>query len=431
MAPTLPSIVRTIGDRLCPDVARTVLRPFRLTSPGEEGVADGRTARIIARAMAIDPADRDAELTDLVEALERRHGDVSTALDRRFAELKAQFDGTLDVGEREARLIAAFFTEEFSIEAAALFNPCAVPHFDQSGLASGDTRFILSMRGVGEGHISSLIFQTGVWRADGGVDVDPRGPRALGPDIQLPSEETGKRTAELDFAHVPIGERVIYPFLPSQGRGLEDLRLCRFVEDDGTACYRGTFTAFDGQQTRQAVVRTDDFRHLVGRRLDGDLAFTKGAAWFPRRINGRYAMLGRLDEESICLLYSDDPDEWHGGEPILKPRFPWEIVQIGNCGSPIEIDEGWLVLTHGVGRARTYCLGASLLDKADPSRVLARTARPLLVPSDDDRGGYVPNVVYSCGGFVRDRTLLLPYGIADNYSALATVELGALLAAMT
>lgn len=427
---TQSDLVKTVSDQLCPNPQRTVLRPFRVTAPENEGVADGRTARIIKRVLAIDPHERKTDLRALISTLERRHDNVAEMLDQRFAELQDRFGNRLHVDEDQRRLVAAFLTEEYSVEAAALFNPSAVPHFDQSGLAKGDTRFIMSLRGIGEGHVSSVLFQTATWHADGSLTLDARGPRALGPDVTLPTEGSDKRTAELDFPDGPIGERVIYPFLPSQGRGLEDARFCIFTDEDGSSFYRGTFTAFDGQQSRQAVVRTEDFRHMVARRLDGDLAFTKGAAWFPRRIDGRYAMLGRLDEESIFLFRSDDPDEWNGGEPIIAPCFGWEAVQMGNCGSPIEIDEGWLVLTHGVGQARTYCMGAALLDRDDPSKVLARTPAPILQPSDDDQGGYVPNIVYSCGGFVRGRTLLLPYGVADNFTAIGTVDLDDLLGVM-
>lgn len=425
------SLVTSCGDLLCPDGTRTVLRPFHINDPDHEGEAGGRTARIIERVLSLDPEALDAELAGTVDALKSRHDDVDAVLDRRFEELKASFGGKLDVSDRQAQLIGAFFSEEFSIEAAALFNPSVVPHFDQSGVSDGGTRIILSLRGIGEGHISTLIFQTGMWHVDGTVSVDPRGARATGPAAVLPSRDGSKRTAELTFPDIPIGERVIYPFLPSQGRGIEDARFCRFVEDDGSVDYRCTFTAFDGADTRQAVFRTQDFRYLTGRSLDGDVAFRKGAAWFPRQIGGRYHMLGRLDDESIYLLASDDPNEWIGGQAIIRPRFPWEFVQMGNCGSPIEINEGWLVLTHGVGRARRYCMGAALLDRDDPSRVLARTERPILEPDGDDRGGYVPNVVYSCGGMVRGRSLLLPYGIADNYAALGTVDLDALLRVMS
>ena len=424
------SIVKSCGDLLRPDGTRTVIRPFHVTDPLTEGNLRGRTDEIIKRILSLSSEDLQRELRLTVEQLSARDHDVEILFDQRFAELNKRFEGRLEVTGEQALLIGAFFSEEYSIEAAALFNPSVIPHFDQTGLADGDTRIILSLRGIGEGHISSLIFQTGVWHADGTTTLDPRVSPAAGPTMVMPTLDGSKRTAELTFPDGPIGERVIYPFLPSQGRGIEDARFCRFVEDDGTVDYRCTFTAFDGMEVRQSIFQTRDFRVLTGRRLDGDLAFRKGAAWFPRRIDGRYRMLGRLDDESIFLLTSDDPHEWHGGEAIIRPRFPWEFVQMGNCGSPIEIDEGWLVLTHGVGRARRYCMGAALLDRDDPSRVLARTPEPLLEPDGNERGGYVPNVIYSCGGMVRGRSLLLPYGVEDNYAAMGSVDLDRLLGAM-
>ena len=428
---TSSSLVKLCAPPIRPEGTRTVLRPFRVADPSQEGDKDGRTARIIDRILQLTDDELDGELSGALSALKARHDDVDAMLDRRFRDLEGNFGGGLHVTEAQARLIATFFSEEFSIETAALFNPSAVPHFDQSGLPDGDVRLILSLRGIGEGHVSSVIFQTGVWHADGTATLDPRSDRATGPETVMPHRDGTKRTAELTFPDIPFGERVIYPFLPSQGRGIEDVRLCRFVEDDGTVDYRGTFTAFNGSETRQASLQTRDFRLITARGLDGDLAMRKGAAWFPRRIDGRYGMLARLDEESICLMSSADPDTWTGGQAIIRPRYPWEFVQMGNCGSPIEIEEGWLVLTHGVGRARTYCLGAALLDRDDPSRLLARTPQPLLEPNEEERGGYVPNVVYSCGGMVRDRTLLLPYGVADNYVELATVDLDDLLRAMS
>ncbi len=424
-------IVTKRGETLCPDPSRTVLRAFHLTDPAEEGDPKGRTARVIQRLLSLAPDETEVELAAVTDALNARHQDADRVLGHRFDDLASHFPDGLAANERQARLIALFFSEEYSVEAAALFNPSVVPHFDQDGLPEGDARLIVSLRGIGEGHISSLIFQTGVWHADGTITLDPRGGLATGPKTVLPDLDGPKRTAELTFPDVPICDRVIYPFLPSQGRGIEDARFCRFVDDDGQVDYRCTFTAFDGSDHRQSVFKTRDFRTFIGRRLDGDVRFHKGAAWFPRRIAGRYAMLARLDEESIFLMMSDDPDTWQDGTAIIKPRFPWEFVQMGNCGSPIEIDEGWLVLTHGVGRARRYCMGAALLDRDDPSRLLARTAEPILEPEADERGGYVPNVVYSCGGMVRGRTLLLPYGIADNYTAFGTVDVDRLVAAMT
>lgn len=423
-------IVRPTNLRLEPDHTRMVLRPFHVEDPLAEGETGGRTDKIVQRILALSDHEVQQELDAAEAALSPRHFEIDKLLDTRFAELQDRFGERLSASQAQARLIGIMFSEEYSIESAALFNPSVVPHFDQSGLAAGDLRIILSARGIGEGHISSLIFQTGVWSADGSIMLDPRELRATGPVTKLPARDSEEREAKLTFPDVPLGERVIYPFLPSQGRGLEDARFCHFVDDDGSSDYRCTVTAFDGMETRQAVFRTREFRHFTGRRLDGDLAFRKGAAWFPRRIDGRYHMLARLDDETICVMASDDPDSWAAGTIVIRPQFPWEFVQMGNCGSPVEIDEGWLLLTHGVGRARRYCIGAALLDRNDPTRLLARTPQPLLEPEDDDRGGYVPNVVYSCGGLVRDRSLLLPYGVADHYCAFATIDVDALMRSM-
>jgi len=204
----------------------------------------------------------------------------------------------------------------------------------------------------------------------------------------------------------------------------------RLVEDDGSAAWLGTYTAFGGEDIREELLRTTDFAAFELAPLTGFAAATKGMALFPRRINGRYAMLGRLDHENIWLLQSDDLHRWDSGTIILSPRSMWEFIQLGNCGSPIEIDEGWLVLIHGVGPVRNYRIGACLLDKADPARVIRRLESPLLRPSANERDGYVPNVIYSCGGLVHGRTLILPYAVADSFTTMATVPLDALLAAM-
>jgi predicted GH43/DUF377 family glycosyl hydrolase len=228
-----------------------------------------------------------------------------------------------------------------------------------------------------------------------------------------------------------ISEAVIFPFLPSQGLGIEDVRLVKFTDDDGVSDYRGTFTAFDGTKIREVLLRTPDFTTIEMRGVEGPWARTKGMALFPRRVGGRYFMLGRQDNENIWLLSSDDPYVWNGGDKLLEPRFPWEFIQLGNCGSPIEIAEGWLVLTHGVGEVRTYCIGACLLDKTDPRKVIARTPRPVLEPEVGNRDGYVPNVVYSCGSMLRDRTMLVPFGVADNFASFGTIKVDDLLSEMS
>jgi predicted GH43/DUF377 family glycosyl hydrolase len=223
---------------------------------------------------------------------------------------------------------------------------------------------------------------------------------------------------------------VLFPITMRQRHGIEDLRLVRFTDDDGNITYFGTYTAFSGAAIRQEILRTTDFKTFELTALHGDAATGKGMALFPRRIDGRYAMLGRQDHENISLLTSSNLYDWRGGITIVTPRWPWEYVQIGNCGSPIEIDEGWLVITHGVGPVRTYCIGACLLDRDDPSKLLARTTEPLIRPSPAERYGYVPNIAYTCGAMVHGRTLILPYALADSFSTFATVSLDRLLAGM-
>ena len=425
--------VTLLPAMLKPDPSRTVIRPFAVEDGSD--YADpkrSRAQRITDRIMALTPPELDEELASISKSLDSRHGDVEAVLLRRFDELEGL---TLDkdtASHAQAVLIGAYFSEEFSFESAALFNPSAVRHPDQTNLAAGDTRILLSLRGIGEGHVSSLTFRTGVWAADGSVSIDAPSPRAVGPSFDSETMENGERRIRLHCGGArEISETVVFPFLPSQGRGIEDVRLVQFTDDDGTVDYLGTLTAFSGDAVREVMLRTSDFREIEMRGVEGPYARAKGMALFPRKIGGRYFMLGRQDNENLWLMSSDDVYVWDGAKKLLGPEAPWEFIQIGNCGSPIEIEEGWLVLTHGVGTVRNYCIGACLLDKDDPSKVLGRLRKPLLEPQDSDRDGYVPNVVYSCGGIVRARTLLLPYGVADNYSAFATVELDPLIAAMS
>ncbi len=426
----MAEFVTRLPELLRPDSARTVLRPFIIEDPSTSD--SPRTRRVIERILALDGAGLRDELQIVTASLDDRHRDVDQLLRRRFEELSSLLGDRALPTPDQCKLIGAYFSEEFSFESAALFNPSVVPHPDQSGAEAGGLRILVSLRGIGEGHISSLAFRTGTWRADGAVTIDEPGKYAVGPRIERRQGPAGQLVVRLlcDGAD-EISETVIYPFMPSQGRGIEDLRLVQFTDDDGARDYRGTFPSFNGAEVRQGLLRTNDFKMFEMRGVRGELYSGKGMALFPRKIDGRYVMLGRQDNENIWLLSSPESDAWSGGEKIISPRFPWEFIQIGNCGSPIEIDEGWLVLTHGVGVARTYCIGASLLDKADPSKLLARTSSPLLAPESSARDGYVPNVVYSCGALLRDRTLLLPYGVADNFAAFATVKLDELLKAMT
>jgi predicted GH43/DUF377 family glycosyl hydrolase len=419
---------------LRPDPKRVVIRPFVPADDPPGFAVDGRprAQRIADRVMALSDADLRVDLDRVTAGLSERHRDVNMVLQRRFHEVNGLLIDHCTVAEEQALLIGAYFSEEYAFEAAALFNPSIVAHPDQSGVQPGDVRFILSLRGVGEGHVSSVTFRTGICGADGTVAVDAPGLQAVAPRIEsIPGgapDDPGVRLLCEDSRD--LSEVVIFPMTLNQRHGIEDVRLVRFVDDDANVTYFGTYTAFSGQAIRQELLRTTDFVTFELNALRGDATANKGMALFPRRINGRYAMLGRQDHENIWLQTSDDLYNWEGGTRIVSPRWDWEFVQIGNGGSPIEIDEGWLVITHGVGAVRNYCLGACLLDRDDPTKLLARTTYPLLQPRAEERYGYVPNVAYTCGAMVHGRTLVLPYALADSFTTFATVPLDRLLHAM-
>jgi predicted GH43/DUF377 family glycosyl hydrolase len=327
-------------------------------------------------------------------------------------------------------LVGAYFMHEYSFEAAALFNPSIVAHFDQAGVPEGGRRFILSLRAVGEGHVSSLTFRSGSIAADGMVTVDPTARLASIPKVKSRIPGADGDAVELVFtSDEDISERVIFPVTEAQSNGIEDARFVDFA--DGTRkVFYATYTAYNGRAIRSELIETHDFLSFRMSPLRGSAAKNKGMALFPRRIGGRYAMIARQDNENLYLIYSDDLYSWNGGVAILKPQFPWEFVQIGNCGSPIELDEGWLMLTHGVGPVRRYSIGAVLLDKADPSKVIARTREPLIRPEPSERQGYVPNVVYTCGAMRHNDQIILPYAVSDTFSKFATIKIAALLGLM-
>ena len=415
---------------LRPDPARVVLRPF---TPADGDEATPTRAQALAnRVLALPPAALATELARVLASLSGRHRHARDVLLRRFHEVYGQLITAQTITEAQSLLIGAYFSEEYSFEAAALFNPSIVPHPDQTALDPGDLRIILSLRGVGEGHVSSITFRTGILSADGALTMAPASPQAISPRIEPIPDGTPDDPGVRLFCEESrdISEIVIFPITLRQRHGIEDLRMVRFTDDGGHATYLGTYTAFSGEDIRSELLRTKDFGTFEMNALRGAAAATKGLALFPRRIAGRYAMIGRLDHESLWLLQSPDLYHWDTGTKILSPSQVWEFIQMGNCGSPIDIAEGWLLLVHGVGPVRAYSIGACLLDKADPSKVLARLRKPLLRPGEWDRDGYVPNVIYSCGALAHGRTLLLPYGVADSFCALATVSIDALLAAM-
>lgn len=426
-----PSLLTHSGLHLRPDPARTVIRPFEAAYPEAfRDDAHPRMQKIVDRVLALDPSMLRAKHAALLADLDGRHRDLETLLARRFAQLRATLTCPADLSREAEVVLGAYFSEEYSFEAAALFNPSMVLHSDQAGLAPGTIRFLLSLRGIGEGHVSSVTFRRGTWNAQDGFCIEPASDQAVSPRIEAGGATDDAFTRIVCEGSREVSESVLFPVTPSQRQGIEDLRLTRFVEDDGSIEYLGTYTAFDGRDARSEMLRGTGFKTFEMHAMTGAAAGAKGMALFPRKIGGRFMMLGRMDNESIWLLASDDLYRWEGGDKLVQPRYPWEFVQMGNCGAPIEIEEGWLVLTHGVGMVRNYCMGACLLDKADPAKLLARTPEPILKPGLNERDGYVPNVVYSCGSLVHDRTLLLPYGVADNFTTFASVGVDALLAAM-
>jgi predicted GH43/DUF377 family glycosyl hydrolase len=479
--------VNRTGTILKPDQSRVLLRPF---SPGNSE----RVARIIARIMALPEDRVGPLLNEVSAEFSERHEQIHTLFLERFEQVRDLTLTDQELSEQRRLLIGSYFLAEYSLESAALFNPSIVPHPDQTGLPSGALRFILSLRATGEGHISSITFRTGVIHPDQRIEVfTPSGfltePRQIPnplyekalfgrklSELGLAGEFTGRvmdklgesfarqelaaslKTEQLSLAdgmtqedqnaaqgiwllvqsncevqfrpEQEISERILFPTTPSQRNGIEDARFVRFENDEGTHIYYATFTAFDGRIVMPELVETSNFLHFRFITLNGPAAQNKGMALFPRKIGGLYAMLSRQDNENIYVMFSDNVHFWNQRKLVLKPAFPWELVQLGNCGSPIETDAGWLVLSHGVGAMRKYCIGAFLLDREDPTKVLGRLREPLLTPNQNEREGYVPNVVYTCGALAHNGELIIPYGLADHATGFATIPLADLLGAM-
>ncbi len=466
----------------------------RLFVPGHELLVDqeSRATGVLARILALPEDVVCSTLRNVQARYDGRHRDLPGVLLANYERVAHRIpDGTTLTDERRS-LLGAWFTSEFSVEGAALFNPSAVPHPNQSNLAAGQIRFVLSLRAVGEGHLSCVEFRTGVLGPGNELRIDGPGPHVEagrtrpapydrdllaaklaeeGADNEsasylvhgLPAQfdeddleralsaltgqrltrQGGARTNDLARRLVrcsyetqfspksTIGERVLFPHSPSESRGIEDARFVRFVEDDGSAVYRATYTAFDGEQIAPKITETADFRSFRMSQLAGPAAKNKGMALFPRKVGGRYVALSRWDRENSAIASSVDGRLWADARTVHAPSQPWELIQTGNCGSPVETEAGWLVLTHGVGPMREYAIGALLLDLEDPNTVIGGLRDPLLRPSQDERNGYVPNVVYSCGPLLHGDQLLLPYGVSDSSVRFAFVDVPLLLDRLT
>jgi len=417
---------------LRPDPARVIVRPFKpATEPRDLNPTDKmRANHIVDRVLTLDPDAVAALLADVLDNFLGRHRNLLETFEARADGMEDAFATHGVFSKTQRQLVGAYFLSEYSFEASALFNPSIVAHPDQSDAPDGGTRVIISLRAIGEGHVSSLTFRAGTIAADGGLTVDPTARLASVPRIsQHVSGPDGERVELIFRPEEDLSERVIFPVTESQSNGIEDARFVEFRDGDQKTYY-ATYTAYSGRAIRSELIETSDFMSFRLAPLRGAAARNKGMALFPRRIDGRYAMIARQDNENLYLIYSDDIYTWEGGQAILKPQFPWEFVQIGNCGSPIELDEGWLLLTHGVGPVRKYSIGAALLDKRDPSKVLARAREPLLRPEPSEREGYVPNVVYTCGAMRHNDQIILPYAVSDTYSSFATIKISALMDAM-
>ncbi len=425
--------LRILDTRLHADPSRVVLRPFHLgwqstSAPG------GRALRLVEDVAALSEDRADEEYARVVRDFSDRHWQTEAMFDQRFAEVAAMLElpeGRFSTARQ--RLIGAYFCHEYTYAAAALMNPSIVPHPDQSGMAEGAIRFVMSLRAVGEGHISSIVFREGIALPDGTFQLWPQS--AFATSVELEDEsmtDADSAVTVLRNEESSLSNTVIFPITEQQRGGLEDLRLVKFLHDDGSSEWIGTYTAYSGSSIRSELLRTRDFRRFELEPIEGEAGRNKGMALFPQKIDGRYAMVGRQDGKNLFLLRSDRIDCWDDeGVLLMEPKYPWEFIQIGNCGSPILTDAGWLLFTHGVGAMRKYALGCALLDRDDPSKVLARTSEPVLTAEDADRSGYVPNVVYTCGALHVGNQLLVPYGISDSAVGFATVGVDELLASMS
>ncbi len=486
LAPLSPIAVTRTDIDLGPDCRRVILRPF---IADEQVVVDGG---LIGRILRLSEHEVEATLAVASARFANRHRDLEAVLEAHFQFVARDAPELAKISTARRRLIGMFYTSEYSVEAAALSNPSMVPAPDQSHLEPGEQRFVLSLRAIGEGHISSIEFRSGVIDAAGEISIEAPSPHLTTgshvppvfdkanfcatldemqafdemaqsiveqlPDrFGLPELENataaaeGKRapcrltdpslravhmlaTSNYEVSFPPtsaLSERIIFPGSAIESNGLEDARFVRFTDDDGSVIYYATYTAYDGVRVLPQLIESVDFVSFRIITLSGRRAQNKGAALFPRKIAGRYFALSRFDAENNHIMWSDSLDIWDESQLIEAPSFHWQLARIGNCGSPLETEAGWLVITHGVGPFREYSLGAVLLDLDDPSRVIGQLAEPLLMPLETEREGYVPNVVYSCGSMVHGDDLILPYGMSDRQTRIARVPIGPLLDTLT
>ena len=423
------SPLRILEERLHADPSRVVLRPFHLGWQAKNAPG-GRAQKLVHDIAALSEAEVKAEYARVRQDFVARHWQTEEMFLERFEEVEQTADiDCSGFSKTRKRLIGAFFCHEYSYAAAALMNPSIVPHADQSGISGGAVRFVMSLRAVGEGHISSVAFREGIAEPDGTFTLWPQGPLATSVDLDDASlHDSDAGVIVHRHRDSSLSNTVIFPITEQQRGGLEDLRLVRFDHGGGDYEWIGTYTAYSGHSIRSELLRTVDFRRFLLEPIEGRAGRNKGMALFPEKIGGKYMMVSRQDGKNLFLLKSDRLDRWNSeGTLLMEPKYPWEFIQIGNCGSPILTDAGWLVFTHGVGAMRKYSLACALLDRDNPAKVIGRTAEPVLTAVDADRSGYVPNVVYTCGVLPVGERLLVPYGISDSAVGFATVKIADLL----
>ncbi len=462
--------VERLKVKFTADNRRVILLPFEMNGD--------RTSRILAKLMELSEEKVEKLFSEILNDFSERHRDFTDNLIIGYQKVSDHIE-TQDVSEKRKMLIGAYFSKEYSIESAALFNPSMVPHPDQSGLRPGELRFILILRATGEGHISSIEFREGIVTADNAiVMVDasrqaslPEYERATFPIDKIKSfvgesvsnsglqamlekgitldkfkkvyqdtiqkDKSGALGKIMDYldsnysaifsSEFPVSERVLFPFSESECMGMEDARFVRFQNDDGSYKYFGTYTAYNGRSFRTQLIETNDFLNYEVRTMTGNGVLDKGLAIFPRKVNGVYNMISRQDGENLYIMKSNDLYHWENAEKLMTPENDWEFVQVGNCGSPIETDEGWLVITHAVGAMRKYVISAVLLNLDEPEKIIGRCDKPILSPDASEREGYVPNVVYSCGSIIKDDELILPYAMSDSASGFAKITVKEIL----
>jgi predicted GH43/DUF377 family glycosyl hydrolase len=458
-------------------------------------IPDGehRIRKIIKRIIDLPDADAENLLEQIMLDFSERHKDIKSIFVNHQNAIKDYIPQNTVLSQTQREIIGAYFTMEYSIESAALFNPSIIPHPDQSGLDKDDLRFIMSLRATGEGHVSSIVFRSGVLDQDNTLIFDPTSDYIETPDVHLYSvydrhlfqlklnemdacnevtthildqvqkdftynelkEKIGALYENPVFSEIRqnetfeimnwlansnyeisfrpdhrISERVIFPVSENESSGIEDARFVQFFDEKGEITYYATYTAYNGFKILPQLIETKDFINFKIITLNGKAVQNKGMALFPRKINGQYIMLSRQDGENNHIMFSDNIHFWQESEIIQEPTRPWEFVQIGNCGSPLETNEGWIVLTHGVGPMRQYCIGALLLDLENPAKIIARLDEPFLIPHEEEREGYVPNVVYTCGALIHNNELVIPYAMSDIMSGIATVEVRDLINCM-